>query len=229
MLFNHLDQKSKSLRLAIPGMLTAALLIPTTVLADTAVGLGLSTQGVQVSLAQSLTDDINIKLAYNTASSDFDGETDGINYDYDFDFDSISVLLDWHAFSNSFRFTAGAIANNNEIQADSRISTATVQVGDTTFTSEQVGRIEGDITFDSFAPYLGIGWGRAVAEGFSFNFDLGLMFQGEPAVDLRSVGGSLSDNPILVAEVEREEQELQDDVDEFDLYPVVSVAVTYSF
>ncbi len=229
MLFNHIGQGIKLAARVIPSMLTVALLMPTTVLADNAVGLGLSTQGVQLSFAQSISENINIKVAYNTASSDFDGETDGIDYEYDFDFDSIGLLLDWHAFANSFRFTAGAIANNNEIQAESRISSASVQVGDTTFTSAQVGRIEGDITFDSFAPYLGIGWGRAVAEGFGFNFDLGLMFQGEPEVDLRSVGGILSSDPILLAEVEREEQELQYDVDDFDLYPVVSVSVSYSF
>jgi hypothetical protein len=141
----------------------------------------------------------------------------------------VSLLLDWHAFDNGFRFTAGALANNNEITAESKISGATVEVGDSVFTSDQVGRLEGDISFDSLAPYLGIGWGRAVADGLSVSFDLGVVFQGEPEVNLQSVGGSFSDNPLLIAEVEREEQELQDDADEFDLYPVISLGLSYRF
>ena len=71
--------------------------------------------------------------------------------------------------------------------------------------------------------------GARVADGLSVSLDLGVVFQGEPEVNLQSVGGSFSDNPLLIAEVEREEQELQDDADEFDLYPVISLGLSYRF
>ncbi len=208
-------------------LVTSLLAIP----AQAATGLysGVSSLGLQLGVAQSLTDQLSIKLAYSGASYDADGETDGVDYEYDLDLSSVSLLLDWHVFDNGFRVTAGALANGNEISAESKISGATIEVGDTVFTADQVGRLEGDIEFDSLAPYLGIGWGRALGEGFSVMFDLGVAFQGEPEVDLRSVGGTFSNNPILIAEVEREEQELQDDAEDFDLYPVISLGFSYRF
>lgn len=209
--------------------LLAALALPSGVLAGTSIGVGGSTLGFQFMLAHSLSDTLTVKLAHSFASYDSDGETDGVDYEYDLDFASTAVLLDWHAFNSGFRFTAGALINDNEISATSKVSGLTIEVGNTVFTNDQVGRLEGDIGFDSLAPYVGIGWGRAVAEGFAFSFDLGFMIQGEPEVELRSVGGSQSNNAILINEVEREEQELRDDLDDFDLYPVVSLGVSYSF
>ena len=206
-----------------------SMLISINSYAGTAVGVGGSTLGYQVALSQSLSENVNLKLAYHTASQSFDGETDGVNYDYDFDFESTGILIDWHVFGGGFRLTTGALINDNEIYAQSDISGLTIEVGDTIFTSAEVGRLEGDITFDSYAPYLGLGWGRSIADGFSFVFDLGVVFQGEPTVNLQTMGGTLSNNPLLLDEVGREEQELQDDANDFDIYPVVSLGLFYNF
>ena len=197
--------------------------------ADTAIGVGGSTLGYQVALSQSMSENLNLRIIHNTASQDFDGETDGVDYNYDFEFSSTSLLIDWHVFGGGFRLTTGALINDNEIHAQSDINGLTLEVGDTVFTSTEVGRLEGDISFDSYAPYLGFGWGRAIADGFSVVFDLGVVFQGQPEVSLQTVGGTLSDNQLLLDEVEREEQELQEDADEFDLYPVVSLGLFYRF
>ena len=208
---------------------TVSVLMSSNSYAGTAVGVGGSTLGYQVALSQSVSENVNLKLTYNTASQSFDGETDGVNYDYDFEFESTSLLIDWHLFGGGFRLTTGALINDNEIFAQSDISGLTLEVGDTVFTSAEVGRLEGDISFDSYAPYLGLGWGRSIADGFSFVFDLGVVFQGEPTVNLQTVGGTLSDNSLLLEEVEREEQELQDDANDFDVYPVIALGLFYNF
>jgi hypothetical protein len=206
-----------------------SMLISTNSYAGTAVGIGGSTLGYQVALSHSVSENVNFKLTYQAASQSFDGETDGVNYDYDFDFKSAGILIDWHVFGGGFRLTTGALINDNEIHAQSDISGLTLEVGDTIFTSAEVGRLEGDISFDSYAPYLGVGWGRSISDGLSFVFDLGVVFQGEPTVNLESVGGSLSNNPFLLDEVEREEQELQEDANDFDVYPVISLGLFYNF
>lgn len=208
---------------------TVSVLMSSNSYAGTAVGVGGSTLGYQVALSQSVSENVNLKLTYNTASQSFDGETDGVNYDYDFEFESTSLLIDWHVFGGGFRLTTGALINDNEIFAQSDISGLTLEVGDTVFTSAEVGRLEGDISFDSYAPYLGLGWGRSISDGFSFVFDLGVVFQGEPTVNLQTVGGTLSDNSLLLEEVEREEQELQDDANDFDVYPVIALGLFYNF
>jgi len=230
------DEKGKKIaaklmrRLSISALfMTLSALTSTYASAGTAVGVGGSTLGYQVAVSQSVSENVNLKLTYQTASQSFDGETDGVNYDYDFDFESAGILIDWHVFGGGFRLTMGGLINDNEIHAQSDVSGLTLEVGDTVFTSAEVGRLEGDISFDSFAPYLGLGWGRSIADGFSFVFDLGVVFQGEPTVSLESVGGSLSSNPLLLDEVEREEQELQEDANDFDVYPVISLGLFYNF
>ena len=228
---NLLKKKLKSALklLSISVFLSISAVNSSNIYAGTAIAIGGGTLGYQVALSQSMSENLNLRIIHNTASQDFDGETDGVDYNYDFEFSSTSLLIDWHVFGGGFRLTTGALINDNEIHAQSDINGLTLEVGDTVFTSAEVGRLEGDISFDSYAPYLGFGWGRAIADGFSVVFDLGVVFQGQPEVSLQTVGGTLSDNQLLLDEVEREEQELQEDADEFDLYPVVSLGLFYRF
>ena len=205
------------------------LLISSYSMADTSLGIGLSTLGANIKLAQSLSHNINLRLEYNGASYDTDGATNGVDYNLDLDLSSIGLLFDWHALNNGFRVTLGGLYNDNRLSANSNLNGANLEVGDMTFTSAQVGQLQGDISFNSFSPYLGVGWGRAVHQGYSFNFDLGVVFQGKPDVDLRSVGGLFSNNALLLSEIETEERELQDDLDIFELYPVISFGLSYTF
>lgn len=204
-------------------------LIPLTTQAETAIGGGASTLGLNITGAQTLTDNLTLRLAYNTASYDFDGNTDGIEYDYGFDFSSISALLDWHVLGSEFRVSVGGISNGNEINANSKDLAGVVEVGDQTFTSAEVGRLEGKIEFDSLAPYIGVGWGRAADTGWAFLFDVGVALQGSGDAELRSVDGVFSNDPRLLAEIEREEQELENDIEDYDLYPVIGLQLLYTF
>ncbi|MFK7732478.1 MAG: hypothetical protein AB8B48_12740 [Pseudomonadales bacterium] len=210
-------------------VLSSALLSPLSAHAETTFGAGVGTLGFNVTLGQSLTENINLRLSYNSADYDFDGETDGVNYDYGFDLSSFSAQIDWHPLRNGFRLSAGAISNGNKINAASKAFEGTVEIGDQNFTNEQVGRLEGDIKFDSIAPYLGLGWGRAADQGWGFLFDLGVAFQGSGDANLTAVDGSFSDNPLLIAEIEREELELEADIEDYDLYPVASFQLMYAF
>lgn len=55
------------------------------------------------------------------------------------------------------------------------------------------------------------------------------MFQGSPRVsDLRSTG-TLANDPLFRAELERERQEIEDDIDQFKIYPVIQLSLSYLF
>ena len=75
-----------------------------------------------------------------------------------------------------------------------------------------------------------MGWGNALGEDkrWGFVFDLGVVFQGSPDADLTATGPLASD-PTFLAELAKEEQQLQDEVDDYEYYPVVSIGVTYKF
>lgn len=65
--------------------------------------------------------------------------------------------------------------------------------------------------------------------------DLGVIFQGEGEVTLTPIipAGSPLNDPLarqaLQILIDREEQDLQDDVADYDLYPVVSLGISYRF
>ena len=55
------------------------------------------------------------------------------------------------------------------------------------------------------------------------------MFTGSPQVNLVSTGGSLSNDTNFQAQLAIEEQNLQNDVDNYEVYPVVQLGLTYGF
>ena len=60
-------------------------------------------------------------------------------------------------------------------------------------------------------------------------FDLGVMYQGQADVDLDSEDGLLSDDAVLQANLAIEEDEVEDDLEDFVVYPVVGLALIYRF
>ena len=101
------------------------------------------------------------------------------------------------------------------------------------------------------SPYLGIGGGNAVGEGKGFGFwwNLGIVFSGSPEVDLdtelasQQVRDRFEDTEFeaeadrIVNEVEDgidevidgEEDDIEDSLDFVDIYPVLSVGISYQF
>ena len=119
--------------------------------------------------------------------------------------------------------------NNNEVNVLATPA-GSYDIGGTTYSAADVGNMSGKIDFNSLAPYAGMGWGNALGKDkrWGIVFDLGVVFQGSPNVDL-TTNGLLANNAGFLAKLAQEEQELKDELDEFDMYPVVSLGITYKF
>ena len=52
---------------------------------------------------------------------------------------------------------------------------------------------------------------------------------GSADVDLRSVGGTFSDDPALLAEIEEEEARIENDVEDYQVYPILTLGLNYRF
>jgi hypothetical protein len=100
-----------------------------------------------------------------------------------------------------------------------------------------LGTLDADVDFDPIAPYAGLGFGRAPGSGsgLGVTLDLGVLFQGKGDVTLtpRIPAGSPLNDPVARQAfqilVDREERDLQDDVNDYDMYPVVSLGISYRF
>jgi hypothetical protein len=210
------------------GALTAATLAASggAMAADFGVGVKAGTLGAGVELGMSLTDSISARAGLNSYSLSDSRTEDGIKYDGDFDLRSTALLLDWHPFTGIFRMTAGYVFNSNKLELTGKLDDAeTYVIGDASYTGAELGQLNGTVDMGS-GPYIGVGWGNVPAKGLGFTFDIGVFQQGSPDVSL------VATDPLNViddAELREEEGQLESDLSEFEVYPVVSLGLSYGF
>lgn len=206
----------------------------------------LSTMGFGLEGIYGVSKRVNVRAQANFISMDETLEEDGVNYDGKLDFQTFGVLADYHPFAGSFRLTGGLFQNGNEIGLRATCPSGCPIGNNTTITSTagpNPGHLDGKVDFNSTAPYAGLGWGNAMNGGpFLFAFDIGVLFQGSPKVDLNASGMGTVDtgggpgapedlgaNATVQTEVQNEEKKAQDELDEFKLYPVISFTFGWRF
>lgn len=169
----------------------------------------------------------DLRAGLNTFEYDHDGDEAGIDYDATLDLRTTYATANLLLPASPFRLTAGVFNNGNELRLISR-DTGPVEVGGTTFSGAEVGTLRGTATFDDVAPYAGIGFDFGLFGKVGLNLDLGVLFQGAPAVAL-SADGLLANDPDFQASLAAEQAELEDEVDDYKAYPVASLTLTFQF
>ncbi len=188
-----------------------------------------STLGLGLEAGARLNETFGLRFGGNWFSFDADRKIDDVDYDADATLASLGALVDYHPFQGGFRLSGGLRFNFNEADLTGRPDEE-IEIGDTVFDAEDVGTLKGDVGFDVLAPFLGVGYGAALLDGsLSIGFDLGVMFQGKADVDLDAEDGLLEGDAVLEAELAAEEDDVEDDLEDFQFYPVVSLAVVYRF
>lgn len=215
----------KSMNKALLGA-AALMMIPGMAAAEVGVGVHTGTLGHGVELGVGLTDSLNIRAGLNSYSKDDSQTIDGIAYDATLQLSSKRLMLDWHPFEGSFRFTAGYVSSNNELQASATPATNVV-IGNNTFTPAEIGRIDATVGLGS-GPYVGFGWGNLPASGFGFSLDIGMVQMGVPSVDF-TITDPNGLGAVTQADINAEIANIQADLNEFEQYPVISLGLSYGF
>ena len=200
---------------------------------DFSIGAKAGTLGVGLEAGIEVSEYLGIRTGINYLKFSFD--TTISNYDYDFEpeFYNIPLLLDWHPFGDSFRLTAGAYINNNTVDVEGTyrkdlIPTEYQQYSDIV----DLARIKGTAEFDTFAPYLGMGWtSNHAGYGWGVNVDLGVLFQGSAEVTELYIDDpwGAGNHPAVQPLIEIERQAIEDELEQFSYYPVASMSVSYKF
>jgi hypothetical protein len=195
-----------------------------------------STLGLGGSVTALLSPNLNARVALNTISVGVDLNRTDIDYNANLNLFNVSTMLDYHPFKESgFRLTGGIVFNNNNISGTARAGeNQLIRINGNTYNSAVLGKLDADVTFSNpVAPYIGIGWGNAVKPGnrVGFSVNLGLVFPGPANIDL-TANTSIT-NPLALQrinrDVEAEERRLKDTLSDFNVYPVLSVGVSYQF
>lgn len=207
--------------------------------AQVALGAKASTLGGGVELTLGISPQVNARLGANAYTYSDRREVSQIEYDAEANLRTGTLFLDWHPGGRGFRLTGGLVYNDTQVEGRSIAPpSGTYDIGGLPVPVSLVGTLDATAEFDPVVPYAGIGWGNAVAPNKKVGFfvDLGVVFSGEADVTL--IPRIPADSPInttpgarevLDVLLRREEQDLEEDAADYDLYPVVAIGVTYRF
>jgi hypothetical protein len=225
----------KAARVAV--VLSVFAVLPTR--AEVAIAGKAGTLGAGVELTAGLSRQLNARFGVNAYSYSDRREASDIEYDGEADLRTATALLDWHPGGRGFRLTGGLVYNDTTIEGSSLPPASGVyNIGGVPVPVNLVGTLDAKAEFDPIVPYAGLGFGNAVAPNKKLGFflDLGVVFQGEADVTLIPIipaGSPINTTPgareALNVLLQREEQDLEDEAADYDLYPVVAIGVSYKF
>ncbi len=218
----------------------AIALAPASLLADTgflnlplkdrlALSLSVGTTGIGPELQYKATDRLVLRTGYNFLRYDTDDDIDDIDYEAELRASTFHIAADYHPFKNSFFLSGGAYIGGKSVNLDGNVNEP-VEIGDQTFTPAEVGTLTGEVDLRTVAPFTGLGYNNAFSGSpFAVKVMAGVIFTGSPEATLSSRGGTLSSDPTLQAELNQEEQNLEDDLEDFQFYPLLSLGFGYRF
>ncbi len=179
----------------------------------------LSTNGLGIGYATSISEDWALRGQYNTYQRSFAGDVGDFGstarLTADINLSTLQALADWYPTDSGFRMTGGVVFNNNKITLTGTGAT----VGSSTNQN-----VNAEIKMsDGLSPYLGIGYATKpkYAKGFGFNLDVGVMFQ-NPKATMTASGASQADIDAQLVKV-------NEAMDKLKYMPVVGMGLSYSF
>lgn len=194
-------------------------------------GIGLTlkvgTLGGGLEATVGASDYLGFRFGINKMSVGPSIERDEGTINTDLDWLSYGALADWHMFGGGFRLTGGGLINKNKFKLTADL-TESVELDGQEY---RLSDLQGEVTFATLAPYVGIGYGNAVgADGrWHFSCDFGVMFQGEPKISASATASDPGLQPAVDAALDREVADIQNEASDYKYYPVIALGISYRF
>ncbi len=198
---------------------------------ESATGIGLTAKVGTLGLGADVTVGVNEYLGFRFEVNGFGWsptwERDEGTINGDFEWLSYGALADLFPAGGGFRVSGGLLLNKNKVKLTADLNEP-VELDGTDYALDD---LNGEVTFNDIAPYLGIGYGNAVGPGGRLHFacDFGVMFQGEPKI----AASARASNPALQGIVDdalaNEVADIQDDANAFQFYPVIAAGMSFKF
>ena len=205
---------------------------------DLAVGAKIGTLGFGIDGTVGMSEKLNLRVNLNTGKCKNDDTDKKYSETGDLELFSAGLLADYHPFSNGFRVSGGVYYSDIDLDSTSSKPENNTQIGDKKYDLTSDTTTKFGVSNSGVAPYLGIGWGNAIAKGspWGFSLDVGVMYQGDSDVKLSMSGTAkdsktgevinLATNSEFKENLKKEKSSIEDDL---NLYPVISLGVSYKF
>jgi hypothetical protein len=196
------------------------------------IGVRAGTTGVGLDFGWSLAPTLSARIGYSGLSYKTTLDASDVSYDTRLKLSNLNGFLDWHPIG-PFRITAGIVGNGNKADVTGTPTGGTFTINGVPYSAADVGTLSGSVEPGrSAAPYLGIGYGNVAGAGVNFYFDLGVVFQGAPTATLSASCGPAvppAQCTQIRNDVAAEQQQLQEELDKYKVFPVLSIGLTVGF
>lgn len=205
----------------------------------------LSTLGAGGEVGVSLSNKLNVRGGFNIFQYSRGFDHDGITYKGQLNLRSGEAHLDWYPLGHTFHLSPGLLVyNGNGATATANVlGGSTFTLGGTTYTSDPANPITGTgkLDFVKAAPTAMFGFGNLVPQNrhFTYNFELGAVFQGSARTKLNLTGNACDStgancvnaatDPTVQQNVVAEQTKINNKLSPFKYYPVISFGFGYRF
>lgn len=211
-----------------------------------AIGVKVGVLGVGMEVATPLNRYLNLRAGGNFFNFSDTLSDSGVNYTANLRFRSAEASIDWFPWARGFHISPGALLyNGNQITATALIPGGdSFTLNDTDYISSPSDPVHGSgsIVFAKAAPKLTVGWGNLVPRSgrhFSFPFEVGFSYAGDPKVALNFAGTvcdpnglgcqSIASDPSAQANVAGQQQKIVNDVAPARFFPILSTGFAFRF
>jgi hypothetical protein len=214
----------------------AAVILPSSVSAQ--LSFGVAARGGSLGLggeaAVGFSRFVTVRAGIGVLPLGYTGEAEDVRYRIEATSPLSNFAVDFYPGLADLRISGGMLFFPEPTTFDGRYS-GTVQIGNNTYTDEEVGELMGELDHGSSAPFVMIGLGRQTNRGIGIFFDLGAAFMKEQRFTYEVTGGIAADpsHPRYAefqANLEAERQDIEDTVNEYlKFYPIVSAGIRFGF
>jgi len=194
---------------------------------DLAVGAKVGTLGAGVELVTNVVPMlVNARVQMNAFNYNRTITDTNVKYDAKLKLFSFGALADFYPLAGKLRLTGGLYYNGNKLSMTGVPTAGQYVINGNPYTPLAGQNVTTTVDFNKVAPYAGIGFGDPVSSGspIGFNFDLGVLYMGQPktAVTTNVTG-------VTAADIAAEKQKLDNSLNNMKFYPVASIGMTLRF
>jgi hypothetical protein len=195
-----------------------------------ALGAKVGTLGLGGEVTTDLLPQVNLRGSLQWLDFNYDTDIGDIHYDLDLEFLHPLAVVDWYPFGGSFRLSGGVLFDGTDICLDATAAQS-FEIGGRTYEPEDLGSLRGEVEFNAVAPYVGLGFGNPLSPDrrWGLALEIGVAFIGSPDVTLSATSPNQALADQLAGDLAREEQDIEDDLEKFQFYPVLSLSLFYRF
>ena len=193
----------------------------------------ISTLGGGLEVAQGISPWFGLRAGANYFTYGYEATESGNDYDFDLELKSFGLFADIHPFKQAFRISIGFLINGNGVNGTASLATGEkFELDGTEY--QLIGNSAGiDLSYNTFAPYAGIGWDTTFGDDDNWGvvFDLGVVYSGSPELAISAAVNSTNQTIIDQFEEDKNKEitQLQDDLNQFEFWPVLSAGIVYQF